>query len=67
MRSEDSGLLLLRLGVGLTLAAHGTQELFGWFGGHGLTATGVGFETWVSDRVGRAPWPQGSRRLEAVC
>jgi putative oxidoreductase len=34
------GLLLLRLTVGLTLAAHGTQKLFGWFGGRGLTATG---------------------------
>ena len=34
------GLLLLRLAVGLTLAAHGTQKLFGWFGGHGPTGTG---------------------------
>ena len=33
----DIGLLLLRLTVGLTLAAHGTQKLFGWFGGPGLT------------------------------
>ena len=29
----DIGLLLLRLTVGLTLAAHGGQKLFGWFGG----------------------------------
>ena len=34
------GLLILRLTVGLTLAAHGTQKLFGWFGGPGLDATG---------------------------
>ncbi len=36
----DMGLLLLRLTVGLTLAAHGTQKLFGWFGGAGLEGTG---------------------------
>jgi putative oxidoreductase len=40
----DIGLLLLRLTVGLTLAAHGTQKLFGWFGGPGLNATGQFFE-----------------------
>ena len=27
-----SGILLLRLTIGLTLAAHGAQKLFGWFG-----------------------------------
>jgi putative oxidoreductase len=45
----DIGLLLLRLTVGLTLAAHGAQKLFGWFGGPGLDAIApmfsqVGFE-----------------------
>jgi putative oxidoreductase len=34
------GLLILRLFVGLTLAAHGAQKLFGWFGGYGLAGTG---------------------------
>ena len=38
----DIGLLLLRLTVGLILAAHGSQKLFGWFGGPGLDATGEG-------------------------
>jgi putative oxidoreductase len=38
------GLLLLRLAVGLTLAGHGSQKLFGWFGGHGLNGTGQFFE-----------------------
>ena len=33
------GLLLLRVVLGLTLAAHGAQKLFGWFGGSGLEGT----------------------------
>ncbi|HEY6049827.1 MAG TPA: DoxX family protein, partial [Thermoanaerobaculia bacterium] len=34
------GFLVARLLVGLLMAAHGAQKLFGWFGGHGLKATG---------------------------
>jgi len=34
------GILILRLVVGLTLAAHGAQKLFGWFGGYGIAGTG---------------------------
>ncbi|MEA2628372.1 MAG: putative oxidoreductase [Chloroflexota bacterium] len=30
------GLLILRVVVGLTMAAHGAQKLFGWFGGPGI-------------------------------
>src|SRR5215472_16602106 len=36
----DIGLLLLRLAIGSTIAAHGAQMLFGWFGGEGLEKTG---------------------------
>ena len=31
--------LPLRLGAGVTFAAHGAQKLFGWFGGYGLEGT----------------------------
>src|SRR3954454_7675468 len=40
----DTGLLLIRIVVGLLLVGHGTQKLFGWFGGHGLEGTGGFFE-----------------------
>jgi putative oxidoreductase len=39
-----SGLLLLRVVVGLIMFGHGTQKLFGWFGGGGLRATAGFFE-----------------------
>jgi putative oxidoreductase len=48
----DIGLFLLRLTVGLTLAAHGAQKLFGWFGGYGLDATGQAFDA-LGFRPGR--------------
>ena len=41
----EIGLLILRLTVGLTLAAHGTQKLFGWFGSPGLDSIGQSFAT----------------------
>src|SRR5215204_6968662 len=46
------GLLLLRIVVGLAMAAHGSQKLFGWFGGHGLAGTG-GFFEMIGFRPGR--------------
>jgi putative oxidoreductase len=50
MTARDLGLLALRVGVGGTLVAHGTQKLFGWFGGGGLEATGAMF-----DQIGFKP------------
>jgi putative oxidoreductase len=41
----DLGRLLLRLVIGGLFIGHGTQKLFGWFGGSGLEATGQGFES----------------------
>jgi putative oxidoreductase len=37
--------LALRLLIGGLFIGHGTQKLFGWFGGHGLDGTGGFFET----------------------
>lgn len=34
--SIDLGLLILRVVVGLVLIGHGSQKLFGWFGGPGF-------------------------------
>lgn len=41
--AHDVGLLLLRVVLGLTMAAHGSQKLFGWFGGGGISGTGKFF------------------------
>jgi putative oxidoreductase len=49
----DAGLLVLRVGVGGVLLAHGGQKLFGWFGGHGIEATAAAFER-LGFRPGRA-------------
>jgi putative oxidoreductase len=37
------GLLLARIVIGLLMAAHGAQKLFGWFGGYGINKTGDAF------------------------
>jgi putative oxidoreductase len=46
------GLLLARLVLGGLMLGHGAQKLLGWFGGHGLTATGGFFEA-LGFRPGR--------------
>jgi putative oxidoreductase len=46
------GRLLLRGTIGSLFFAHGTQKLFGWFGGHGLDGTAQFFES-LGMRPGR--------------
>ena len=42
--STNEGLLVIRLVFGTLLAAHGSQKLFGWFGGPGISETAAFFE-----------------------
>ncbi|AHF06128.1 DoxX family protein [Desulfitobacterium metallireducens] len=39
------GLLVMRLIFGLSFARHGTEKLFGWFGGYGIKGTAGYFES----------------------
>ena len=59
--------LILRVPVGLILAAHGAQKLFAWFGGYGLEGTGqwmasIGLEPgyWLAMMAGSAEFFGGS-------
>jgi putative oxidoreductase len=45
------GLLAVRIVVGLLFVGHGTQKLFGWFGGSGRDATASFYE----DNLGLSP------------
>jgi len=48
----DFGILIGRLVIGLAMAAHGSQKLFGWFNGYGIAGTG-GFMEGLGFRPGR--------------
>src|SRR5690349_21986568 len=48
----DLGLLVARAAVGVLMAAHGSQKLFGWLGGYGVAGTG-GFLEGLGFRPGR--------------
>ncbi|MBV8981476.1 MAG: DoxX family protein [Acidimicrobiia bacterium] len=48
----DFGLLVLRLVIGGLFIGHGTQKLFGWFGGYGVEGTG-GFMESLGYRPGK--------------
>lgn len=41
----EIGLLLLRVVVGALLVGHGTQKLFGWFGGYGVAGVAGWFHS----------------------
>jgi putative oxidoreductase len=48
------GIMLLRTLVGALFMGHGLQKLAGWFGGHGLKATGEFFESGMGMKPGIA-------------
>jgi putative oxidoreductase len=48
------GITLVRALVGALFIGHGLQKLAGWFGGHGLKATGEFFESGMGMRPGVA-------------
>jgi putative oxidoreductase len=61
----DTGLLILRLALGLLLIGHGSQKLFGVLGGHGLDGTG-GFFHSIGFRPGRPmAWVAGASEAGA--
>ncbi|MGV3464236.1 MAG: DoxX family protein [Heyndrickxia sp.] len=51
----DLGLLIIRVVIGLTFIGHGSQKLFGWFGGAGLSNTGEWLES-IGIRPGGKIW-----------
>src|SRR3954471_15537811 len=52
VKHMDTGLLLARVVIGVLMAAHGSQKLFGWFGGYGIAGT-AGFFELIGFRPGR--------------
>ena len=59
----DIAILLIRVVVGATLAAHGAQKLFGWFRGHGIAGT-AGFLESLGFRPGKVyAWILGGAEL----
>jgi len=61
----NATLLILRM-VGLGLAAHGAQKLFGWFGGGGISGTGAFFQS-IGFRAGRSICPNCAAGSTIFC
>ena len=61
----DTGLLIARVVVGLVMAAHGSQKLFGWFGGSGPAAYLA--PKAEQDRVAAKIWDGGRGASNWVC
>lgn len=57
----DHAIALLRVVVGLLFMGHGAQKLFGWFGGHGLSATANWFDSLAM------PMPRGLTVFVGLC
>ena len=57
----DLGRTALRFVIGPLFVGHGTQKLFGWFGGHGPDGTGAFFEH-ARPQAGQAPGDRRRRR-----
>src|SRR4051794_8666803 len=58
-------ILLVRIAVGGTVAAHGSQKLFGWFHGHGRAGTGAFLESLGFDPSRAFAWLLGGTELLA--
>ncbi|MBA3297991.1 MAG: DoxX family protein [Acidobacteria bacterium] len=41
--SDDYGVMVVRIALGLVMFPHGAQKVLGWFGGHGFNATMAAF------------------------
>ena len=61
MVSLNLGILILRVVLGLTFMAHGSQKLFGWFGGGGMSGT-MG----MMEKMGLR-WPTFWALIAALC
>lgn len=59
----EIGLTILRVSIGLVLAAHGSQKVLGWFGGHGLDGTKSMHESLGMRPAGLWAWVNGGVEL----